>query len=71
MQSYFREAGYQEFWTSGKYWTSTESTNADNNSPLAWKVYLSTSSEDYISSGLAVLKDLRLYGAVSRPFAAF
>ena len=27
MQSYFREAGYQEFWTSGKYWTSTESTN--------------------------------------------
>ena len=71
MQSYFREAGYQEFWTSGKYWTSTESTNGSNNAPLAWKVYLSTSSTDYISSGLAVLKDHRLYGAVSRPFAAF
>lgn len=72
MQSYFREAGYQEFWTSGKYWTSTESTNdSDNNAPLAWKVYLSTSTEDYIDSGLAVLKDHKLYGAVSRPFAAF
>lgn len=71
MQSYFREAGYQEFWTSGKYWTSTESTNASNNAPLAWKVYLSTSSEDYILSGLEVLKDHKAYGAVSRPFAAF
>ena len=71
MQSYFREAGYQEFWTSGKYWTSTESTNASNNAPLAWKVYLSTSSEDYILSGLEVLKDHKAYGAVSRPFTAF
>ena len=71
MQSYFREAGYQEFWTSGKYWTSTESTNASNNAPLAWKVYLSTSSEDYILSGLEVLKDHKAYGAVSRPFAPF
>ena len=71
MQSYFREAGYQEFWTSGKYWTSTESTNASNNAPLAWKVYLSTSSEDYNLSGLEVLKDHKAYGAVSRPFTAF
>ena len=71
MQSYFREAGYQDFWTSGKYWTSTESTNGSNNAPLAWKVYLSTSSEDYITSGLSVLKDHRLYAAGSRPFAAF
>ena len=71
MQTYFREAGYQDFWTSGKYWTSTESTNASNNAPLAWKVYLSTSSEDYIDSGLAVLKDHKSYGAVSRPFTAF
>ena len=71
MQSYFREAGYQEFWTSGKYWTSTESTNASNNAPLAWKVYLSESDEDYILSGLEVLKDHRLYAAVSRPFTAF
>ena len=71
MQSYFREAGYQEFWTSGKYWTSTESTNASNNAPLAWKVYLSESDEDYITSGLAVLKDYKSYGAVSRPFTAF
>ena len=71
MQSYFREAGYQEFWTSGKYWTSTESTNASNNAPLAWKVYLSESSEDYISSGLSVQKDHKAYGAVARPFTAF
>ena len=71
MQYYFREAGYQESWTSGKYWTSTESTNASNNAPLAWKVYLSTSSEDYIESGLEVLKDHKAYGAVSRPFTAF
>lgn len=71
MQYYFREAGYQEFWTSGKYWTSTESTNASNNAPLAWKVYLSESSEDYIESGLEVLKDHKAYGAVSRPFTAF
>ena len=71
MQSYFREAGYQEFWTSGKYWTSTESTNGSNNAPLAWKVYLSTSSEDYNLSGLEVLKDHKAYGAVSRPFTAF
>ena len=71
MQYYFREAGYQDFWTSGKYWTSTESTNASNNAPLAWKVYLSTSSEDYIDSGLAVLKDHKSYGATSRPFTAF
>ncbi len=71
MHSYFREAGYQESWTSGKYWTSTESTNASNNAPLAWKVYLSTSSEDYIESGLEVLKDHKAYGAVSRPFTAF
>jgi hypothetical protein len=71
MQSYFREAGYQEFWTSGKYWTSTESTNASNNAPLAWKVYLSESSEDFISSGLSVMKDHKAYGAVARPFTAF
>ena len=71
MQSYFREAGYQEFWTSGKYWTSTESTNASNNAPLAWEVYLSESSEDFISSGLAVMQMPKSYGAVSRPFAAF
>ena len=71
MQSYFREAGYQEFWTSGKYWTSTESTNASNNAPQAWEVYLSTSSEDFISSGLAVMQMQKAYGAVSRPFTAF
>ena len=71
MQSYFREAGYQEFWTSGKYWTSTESTNASNNAPLAWEVYLSESSADFISSGLAVMQMQKSYGAVSRPFAAF
>ena len=71
MQSYFREAGYQEFWTSGKYWTSTESTNAINNAPLAWEVYLSESSADFISSGLAVMQMQKSYGAVSRPFAAF
>lgn len=67
-----KEEGYQEFWTSGKYWTSTESTNyASNNAPLAWKVYLSTSDEDYIDSGLEVLKDHKSYGATSRPFTAF
>ena len=71
MQSYFREAGYQEFWTSGKYWTSTESTNASNNAPLAWEVYLSKSSADFISSGLAVMQMQKSYGAVSRPFTAF
>ena len=71
MQSYFREAGYQEFWTSGKYWTSTESTNASNNAPLAWEVYLSESSADFISSGLAVMQMQKSYGAVSRPFTAF
>ena len=71
MQTFFRAAGYESFWTSGKYWTSTESTHASNNSTLAWKVYLSTSSEDYISSGLAVLRDLGLYGAIARPFTAF
>ena len=51
-----KEAGYQ---------------NASNNAPLAWKVYLSESSEDYIDSGLEVLKDHKAYGAVSRPFTAF
>ena len=71
MQIYFRAAGYESSWTGGKYWTSTECTHASNNTPRAWKVYLSTSSEDYISSGLAVLCDLRLYGAVARPFTAF
>ena len=71
MQSYFREAGYQEFWTSGKYWTSTESTNASNNAPLAWEVYLSESSEDFISSGLAVMKMQKAYGGGVRPFTAF
>lgn len=71
MQTYFRAAGYESSWTGGKYWTSTECTHASNNTPRAWKVYLSTSSEDYISSGLAVLCDLRLYGAVARPFTAF
>ncbi len=71
MQSYFREAGYQEFWTSGKYWTSTESTNASNNAPLAWEVYLSESDEDFISSGLAVMKMQKAYGGGVRPFTAF
>ena len=71
MQRFFREAGYQEFWTGGKYWTSTEATDPGNNTPIAWKVYLSTSPEDYITSGLSVLKDHRLYAAGARPFAAF
>ena len=71
MQTYFRAAGYESSWTGGKYWTSTECTHASNNTPRAWKVYLSTSPEDYFSSGLAVLCDLRLYGAVARPFTAF
>ena len=71
MQRFFREAGYQEFWTGGKYWTSTEATDPDNDTPIAWKVYLSTSPEDYITSGLSVLKDHRLYAAGARPFTAF
>ena len=66
-----KEEGYQEFWTSGKYWTSTESTNADNNTPLAWEVYLSESDEDFISSGLAVMKMQKAYGGGVRPFTAF
>ena len=71
LRTYFSAAGYESSWTGGKYWTSTESTNASNRAPLAWKVYLGTSDNDYFSSGLGVLKDLRDYAAVVRPFTAF